>query len=1006
MAQICLDLVSFADGELEPERAEAFRAHLPTCAACQAGLVEALQLSARLGALTSTREYVKLAPELPAVALAVAPAEPPTTSTLESRPRSTDPRPKPPRRIAAWVGAAAAAMAAVVAVALFPRPGAELQANDPFPGVETRPFDIRFAYPGTAPHRPMRGELRGAGGSSTQAIPYAALAWLQDRKDSHGLAIGRVYNGEDPARAVDQLRELAQTPSIQSDRAALEILTTATDNVEPLLAELDALRGSPDPMAARAARWNYAILLGRLELPLSAAKAFQDIADEHEAGWADEARHRAEIETRRGQNLRMHWDRAIEAGEALVKTGAPVPPELVAQVPGLIRAYLYDAVTSAPDPRRVLALAPLAADLDRLGGTPILSNYVRRVASLDFRRRAPLAAAYAQLRAGEPLDAVARAALTSPAASADVADIVMTAMRKLEVAADHVDAYRRMAKQSGDPWFEIMRAHAEADAAARRSDWIGAEAHLREAQALCSPAVTYRCLSTEFRLATLYQDLHRVTEALAIARAGVRTARSAGEWGQYLQLLFRTADAERFNSSMATARAYANELLITAPENDAAYRAAQIVLVSVAIRELDGRSARRALDLALRHETPNISAANNLADIGRLDPQPGDLAQLQGWLGKLRTSGTLTPAEQVLADEIEGRLLVETDRTAGIALLDRAIAAARTLPREVIAERARTGSYSVLVFDAARHGEAARVMALTAQELDLPTPGPCAVALVAEDERAVVAVRGADARDHAAYNGARRPGADPLMVSAELARYLEGCGHVQVMAQAALQGQPHVLPAKLAWSYATGAHPGGPSWIHDPSAVQTLVVTGVTPPPELRLPALSPQAPDPAPSTHTLTGPTATPAQVLAAMRNVSEIQFHTHALVNMGVSDASYLVLSPEPDGRYALTAEVIRGTELRGRPIVVLAACHSAQGARYQHASWSLPHAFLAAGARGVFAAATAIPDLEAGAFFTRVLERVRGGTAPAAALRDERMTTLASQPLSWVADVVLFE
>jgi hypothetical protein len=88
------------------------------------------------------------------------------------------------------------------------------------------------------------------------------------------------------------------------------------------------------------------------------------------------------------------------------------------------------------------------------------------------------------------------------------------------------------------------------------------------------------------------------------------------------------------------------------------------------------------------------------------------------------------------------------------------------------------------------------------------------------------------------------------------------------------------------------------------------------------------------------------------------------------------------------------------------VLAACHSAQGARYQHASWSLPDAFLAVGAHAVFAAAADVPDLEAGPFFTRVLARVREGADPAVALRDERMVVLTSNPSSWVSDVILFE
>src|SRR5262245_45083657 len=45
------DLVSFADGELEPEHADAFRCHLCSCASCRASLVDALQLSTRLAAL-------------------------------------------------------------------------------------------------------------------------------------------------------------------------------------------------------------------------------------------------------------------------------------------------------------------------------------------------------------------------------------------------------------------------------------------------------------------------------------------------------------------------------------------------------------------------------------------------------------------------------------------------------------------------------------------------------------------------------------------------------------------------------------------------------------------------------------------------------------------------------------------------------------------------------------------------------------------------------------------
>lgn len=44
----CHDLVAFADGELKPARADAFRDHLPGCPSCRQALVDANQLRAQL----------------------------------------------------------------------------------------------------------------------------------------------------------------------------------------------------------------------------------------------------------------------------------------------------------------------------------------------------------------------------------------------------------------------------------------------------------------------------------------------------------------------------------------------------------------------------------------------------------------------------------------------------------------------------------------------------------------------------------------------------------------------------------------------------------------------------------------------------------------------------------------------------------------------------------------------------------------------------------------------
>jgi hypothetical protein len=998
----CADLIRFADGELDPEQAEEFRAHLRTCALCRAGLVEALQLSARLGGLAPRADQRDLSRELP---------RPPAPTPVRSEPGP--PKPRPPRSRQVAVGLVAAAAAAIAVVLLWPRGSG---AQHPFAALTTRPYDIRFAYGDASDYRPTRDEMLGHDGASGETLPYAALDAFQRHGDRYALAIARAVNGEKLTAVAAQLRELDATPSIRIDRAAIEILlkgkdlASHNDDLDAILAELESLKNGHDAIA-RAARWNYAILLARLDLPLSAAREFQAIADEHEPGWADEARRRAA--QARDQDLQARWNAAITAGEALLATGTPVPTELVRRFPGTMRAYFYNALASAPSPERVRALTPMAAELDRLGSNTALSDEVQRIASLDFRRRAALAAVYAQIHQGKRLAAADRAALTAADPPPDVADIVLSAMFELDAIADHLDAFRRMVKRAGDPWFEIVLEQDEATADLRRGDPLAAEARLRQTLQRCSPAVNYRCLSVARGLVALYQDLYRIPEAIALGEAWLRTARSAGEWGQTLGMLLRVGDAERFNSSLATTRAYAGEALLMTPEGHTQHRAAQMLLVGIAIRELDGSAARSALDLARHGEDPArsdekraLSIANSLADIGRLDPRPDDLAQLRAWLSALRTRGTLTAGEQVLADEIEGRLLIESDRTAGSSLLTRAIAAAAAIPRDVIAEKARTGAYSVLQLDAARHGDHARVMTLLAQQLGLPDPAPCTVAMAAEDERAVVVVRGSDGRDDGHYESRRRVIDPAPSVSADLSRGLRGCGHVWVMANPMLHGQPRAVPADLPWSYLTGSRSQPASRSAAPPEPRALIVANVIPPDALQLPPLSPWIPDSTSRTTVLSGPAATPEAVLAEMARATEIQFHTHALVAGGVSDASHLVLSAGSNGSYALTAEAIRGTELQGRPIVVLAACDSAQGAHYQYAAWSLPDAFLSAGARAVLASAARLPDQEAAQFFARVMDQIRLGTDPAVALRDARMAALAAKPSSWAADVILFE
>jgi hypothetical protein len=1010
---VCLDLVSFADGELDVARAAVFRDHLRTCDACRTGLVEAMQLSAQLSTLTPSLEHeYTVAPSLADGAVASL-ATRHRAGVVRSATQAVPAR--SPGRPSRWILKTGAALALAVAAVLLLRhfPSGPSGPPDPTPRangfaeLKTRPYEIRVAYRDAAAHRPLRDVTLGAASAAAPAdhIPYAALGVLEAHGDKHGLAIARAWNGEHKlSDVVKQLSELGPTPSVRSDRAAVSILATSNDNVAPVLAELESLMNSDDAVAARAARWNYAILLCRLELPLTAAQAFRAIASDGEPGWSDEAGARAATQEQLGQDFRSKWQRASGSGQALVDGAAAVPGDLVQQFPGLLRAYFYHAVRAAPGRERVLALAPMAAELDQLGDPQqhTLRDYVQRVAKLDFRRRAPLASAYADLLNHKPVAAQLETALVTETASADTADIVMGAMVERDVIADHRGWFRAMVAQTGDRWFAVVLARAEADAELQAGNSLGAEAILRSAESLCSPALIYQCLTIKRRLGRLYTDLHRVHESLKVLQEAVHAARSAGEWGRYPGLLGQLADTERLHSATATVRAYGNELLLMA-DDCRGRRPTYHTLAGAALLDVDGRTARRYAAQALACEEPDLRTANELAEIARMDPQPGDVSQLQNILSKVRASGKLTAAEQLLTYEIEGRLLIDRDRTAGTVLLNKAIAEADTRPRDVVADKARAGAYGVLVVDAARARDYTRALSLVTEELGLSPAGACAVGMAAEDARAVVVVRGADGEDRGEYFDDRRRSEGALTVSAQLANHLAGCPRVRVMAPAALQGQPRVLPAQLAWSYVASARgrvtPSNPA-----TEPHTLIVTNVMPPAYLQLSPLTIQPPADGPAT-TLSGLDATPARVMAAMAGASEIQFHTHALMDVGVSDASHLVLSPGNDGRYALTAEAIRGLQLRGHPIVVLAACHSAQGARYQHEPWSLPDALLAAGARAVFAAATEIPDVESEQVFSSVLAQVRTGVDPAVALRDRRLAPRA-RASSWVDDVVVFD
>src|SRR6185436_9230404 len=104
------------------------------------------------------------------------------------------------------------------------------------------------------------------------------------------------------------------------------------------------------------------------------------------------------------------------------------------------------------------------------------------------------------------------------------------AMVELGAVADHLESFRQLVKQSGDPWFAVQLAELVAEIDIAHHRWFEAEAHLRgpKEQDLCKPGTAYRCMALDLQLGLLYQDLHRVPEAIAVLQDGLRLARGAG----------------------------------------------------------------------------------------------------------------------------------------------------------------------------------------------------------------------------------------------------------------------------------------------------------------------------------------------------------------------------------------------------------------------------------------------------------------------------------------------
>jgi hypothetical protein len=989
---------ALADGELTGAAADAARDHLATCATCQAELAEVLQLDAAVAAAGHRAPVIELAWYRQ-------------------------------RRLQVAAAGVAAAAAVVVYLALPPRqPGAPTGADGEvaLALAPHRVTEARLAWPGAAAYRSY--DVPRAGDSPHEAVDLMAIAQLDKRGDRHGVGVLELLNGE-RRQAASYLERAGDSPDVMADRAALAL---ADHQPERALALADAsLTGRPRHPAAL---WNRALALRDLGLSRASAAAFREVAGLGEPGWAEEARQRASLVEREVTAAQQRYDRINRASAALAqgKDRAEIllSPEDARAQPGFARGVLYDAIRSAATPAQLAALQPLADAIDGADQDTAMADAIARARanlhpelSRQYAEMIRSLAAEMQIipRTGaeRPVPAGAeRARLIAALRAARADDLLIGVLMKITddrrtVNASEIDEFARLTAAAPDPWMQLLGLQQQAQLALKQADYTRAEAILLRARQRCTPAApAFRCITISKLLGEIYLEWQRLPEARTALMAAWLRARETSEWRlQHMLLillpqLYLLGD-EVGASGLPLVRAYVDELVRSSPEGE--FRCGteawgHDMVAQMLIIQLRFDEARRELvrpTCQWRHEA--VTEANHLfarSEVAQAGDTDVAIAGVRREIADARKLPDASPADQVLLDHAEGRLLIDRDPAAGQALLERAIVEAGALPASVSrAHKAASYSYSVLVVAAAHRGEGDAALRLLAREQGLTAPDRCVLGLAIEDRARAVVARDATGKTLVHFDqGRTMPAIDPAsLVPPDIAGALTACPVVDVIARPPVHGMARLLGDAIAWRYlARRDRPVAP-----PSP-RSLVVGDVEPPPALELPRLATWSS----SGELLSGASATPSRVLAAIGAAGEVTIHAHGLIDVALPEASYLALSPDAGGRFALTTTDVRKARFTTSPLIVLAACRSASAAPVLHETWSLPAAFVLAGARAVIASAAPIPDSNASAFFDAVRDKVRAGAPVAVALRDVRRQWLGDRRADWVRDVIVFE
>jgi cellulose synthase operon protein C len=929
---------AYFDGALDRADEPAATAHVATCVACQALLGDAVGIDA---ALSGARRGWSA-----------------------------------PARTRRWPRVAAIAVvaaAAAIVVAVWPRATSAPRDAVAFELPAQRAVEARFTGPRFAGFRP-RAAVR-SDGQPVEPISLAALARLEQAGQRHDLIAALAATG-DLARATELAATLPDDAASASDRAALAL---ARGDAEAALAHAQHALALDPKLAA--ARWNLGLAAERLGLTYVARAAYTELDALGEPGWSDEARVR---------RLARAADTAIEdgfpelraRGKLMVDGGALLTERDAQRYPAETRINFYDAARVAPDRGRLEALRPLAVALDAGSGH---SYAVDALARIDPAVAAKYAAAYRAV--------VARTAL--PAQTTRLIDELRAAGRGADdlrlgaiIIADQVGSrlaeVRAIIARWNDPWFTTLLGREEIRARYPAADPRRAAA-LREAVARCPGAqVAYRCGQFAYDLADALIATGKDVEAEQVARSAVAYFRTAMASLQLGRARAAVAELHRLHGRTALARAELEEMVLSSDGRDCvAARYARITQAELAIVDGEWAAARAALPPARAPEGCDqaadllgIAVAVDLARATRVD---ADRAAAAAWLA---TAGTLADGGIGVIGAFRAGQGAAAPATAWIS------AHATAIEQDVAGVRA--WGVTTLIDDAGARGAWREVL-----EIAAAPAAPCTIVASVDDDRVTVAVRTGTGHYGVHRRVPVRAQATAALVAPALVAQLSGCADIAVVARPPLHGRSDLLPPSLPWWFAGDAAPRAAG-----RAPARAVVVADAHPPDPSLPPVGVGA-SAQPFDLRLTGASATPSRVLAALRDATYAQLDVHGVSVAKHPQAAYLALSPELDGSYALRADAVAAASLRASPVIVLAACRAASVAPYLRQRWSLPDAFVTAGAHAVVAVDVPIPDADASAVFDELHRRIAAGEPVAAAVAALRARATAA----WVKHLMVF-